>query len=66
MPSWWVDKFIEIYAIITAARHFGYKRGTLSGLTSLRGVAKTFYDRGGQDYRIISLGKCLLPVQESG
>jgi len=34
MPGWLVDKFIEIYAIIAADRQFGYKKGTLSGLTS--------------------------------
>jgi hypothetical protein len=35
-----VDKFMEFYAIIVVVRQFGYKRGNLPGLTSVREVPK--------------------------
>jgi hypothetical protein len=55
LPGGWVDKFMEIYAIIAGDRQFGYKRGKLSGLTSVREVPKTFFNCGGQCCRIISV-----------
>ena len=33
----------EIYAIIAVARKFGYKRGNLSGLNSVRRLPKTAF-----------------------
>ena len=55
LSGWWVDKFMEIYAIIAGDRQFGYKRGKLSGLTSVREIPKTFFNCGGQGCRIISV-----------
>ena len=49
LSGWWVDEFMEIYAIITGARQFGYKRGELSRLTSVREVLKTFFNCGAKD-----------------
>jgi hypothetical protein len=37
------DKFMEICAIVSLERQFGYKRGNLSGLNSGRDVSKTFF-----------------------
>ena len=34
----WVDKFMEICAIIAADRQFGYKSGNLSRVNSMRGL----------------------------
>jgi hypothetical protein len=50
-----VDKFLEIYAIPAVDRQFGYKRGNVSGLTSVREAPKTVFDCGGQGFRIISV-----------
>ena len=38
-----VDKFMEIYAIMPVDRQFGYKRGNVPGLTSVREVPKTVF-----------------------
>jgi hypothetical protein len=38
-----VDKIMEIYAIITVAIQFGYKKGCFSGLNSRRGLHKTVF-----------------------
>lgn len=38
-----VDKFIKIYAIIAVDSQFGYKKGNLPGLTSVRDVPKTVF-----------------------
>jgi len=53
-----IDKFMENYTIIAGDRQFGYKRGKLSGLTSVREVPKNFFNCGGQGCRIISDQAC--------
>jgi hypothetical protein len=41
MSGFWVDKFIEICAIIAVDRQFGYKIGNVPGMNSVGEVPKT-------------------------
>jgi hypothetical protein len=43
MPGLLVDKSIEICSIMPSTRPYGYKRGNLSGLNSVRGLLKTIF-----------------------
>ena len=57
MPGFWVDKFIEICAIIAADRQFCSKRGNLTWSESVGALRKTSFNCAGWVCCIISVNR---------